>query len=93
MWEEQSGRHTQASALRAAGGVLPRPIKNCADQTGPIATMKPLEQNQNSQAQVKSLQCGLYFQPKDNHQSLRTPGCGESHSENVPLGTAILVLL
>ena len=33
-----------------------------------------LEQNQNSRAQVKSLQGGFYFQPKDKDLSLGTPG-------------------
>jgi hypothetical protein len=31
-----------------------------------------LEQNQNSRAQVKSLQCGFYFHPKDKDLSLGT---------------------
>ena len=51
------------------------------------------EQNQNSPAQVKSLQRGFYFHPKDKDLSLGTPIEEKSHSEGVPLGTAILVLL
>jgi hypothetical protein len=34
--------------------------------------MNELEQNQNSRAQVNSLQCGFYFHPKDKDLSLGT---------------------
>jgi hypothetical protein len=38
-----------------------------------VAANSRLEQNRNSGAKVKSLQCGLYFHPSDENLSLGTP--------------------